>query len=478
MITRVVLFFIFSVLISDEVSLILGKVKQTNYFTLENGVRVVLLNETHSPTFASVVAIKVGSIDEPVGKKGISHLFEHLAFKGTKTVGTKNYDLEKSLLDRAWLLESKLIKGKITKKEQLELKLLREKLKEISKPEEFMANLANLGGIDLNAYTSADFTVYTGRYPSESLSRWINLEVDRLINPVPRQFYEEVRVIFQERSMRIDNNPLGKMYEHIIFKSFPDHPYRYPVIGYKEHLMQLTPQDLLEFHRQNYYGSNIVFVIIGNVSNDDFEKIIKPELLKIPNTGKIPTQLNSVKRFPNFMLEKKNFGTKAIMAAFKKGVYPDPEDICASVVARILFDERHGKLFKSLVESKNIFTSVSYFEAPGFRDSNIILVNLPVFQNINSNDAIDELLAFIEKVSIQEEDLMAAKRLILKDISKLFEDRLSLATFLGELTLLHGKPDEVIKIMIQMLSLNLDDAINCKSQVFRKNNLLILSSEK
>ncbi|MCS6894478.1 MAG: insulinase family protein, partial [Deltaproteobacteria bacterium] len=301
---------------SSELTTIRQLISRIQFYQLMNGVKLVFLPQHHSPTFAAVFSVMVGSVDEPKGKKGIAHFLEHLAFKGTKTVGTFNYELEAKLLDEAWKLERKQITGQISADEKKKLKDLRKNLRSLWKTEEFQARLANLGGGSINATTSADFTNYIGKYPAESVNEWISLELDRFLNLVPRQFHEEMRVIFEEREMRVTNNPLGKMYEHFIRLAFPDHPYGYPVIGYVEDLKNLTPQDLLTFHNNHYKGQKVALSIVGHLDNKAIEAMIIPGLLKIEPDGSNETSLDPKTRFDKHLFVRNNFGTKAMLVGY------------------------------------------------------------------------------------------------------------------------------------------------------------------
>ncbi|MCS6893397.1 MAG: insulinase family protein [Deltaproteobacteria bacterium] len=466
---------------TSEINAIKNLISGVKFYELPNGVKLVHLPQDHAPTFTSVVSIRVGSVDEPSGKKGIAHFLEHLAFKGTKTVGTKNYELELKLLEKAWELEQKQIKGNLSEKDKKQLKELRTNLRSVWKTEEFQSKLADLGGEAINATTSADFTNYIGKFPSEVAPQWIKLELDRLTNPVPRQFFEEMRVILQEREMRVSNNPIGRMYEHFIKLAFPDHPYGYPVIGHIRDLLNLTPQDLLNFHREHYKASKLTLSIVGKLDNEVIKRLIIPELRNLPTQPSDEKKLNSSARFSKHLLVRNNFGTRALMVGYKKNIYPNMEDICVSLAGRILFDSHHGLVYRELVEKEKIFTSVNQSEAPGVRYPNVLLVVLPLITGTDGEHAWRKFSDFVElsiNNGFSEDEVKIFKGLILADIAKYFEDRIALAEWLAESTQTYGNPYEILIMINQMLALTSHDLRACASEVLRTNNSIVLISEK
>ncbi|MCX7952219.1 MAG: insulinase family protein [Deltaproteobacteria bacterium] len=478
--------FLFGQSYHEETKFIEEFFKKIEIHTLRNGLRLVLVNQTHSPTFAGVISVKVGSVDESDGKKGISHFLEHMAFKGTSEIGTTDFETEKKLLDRLWKLESKLLRLDISDNERQELKEIRRKLRELWRTEEFQAKLADLGGIDINATTSADFTKYFGRFPSEALVEWAELEVKRLTDLVPRQFFEERRVILEERAMRIENNPLGKMLEFFTFISYEKHPYRYPVIGYRKDLESLTPRDLLDFHSQFYFGKNMAVVLIGDISKKDLLRVIS-HFEKIPSNPRVPQVIQTSNipqietRFKNHREIVKNFGTKAILVGFKKNVYPAIEDLCASLIARLLFDDKYGLVYKNLVQIRQLIASITYSELPGVRYPNVILVYMPVLKDQSVQGVTKEFWHLIENElysAVTPENIELFKGLILADVARIFENRLELAEWLSESVLLYNSPFEIQKIIEKFLKLDAGELNACARSIFRKENSLVLISEK
>src|SRR5262249_17392482 len=151
---------------------------------------------------------RVGSVDDPGGRSGLAHLFEHLAFKGTSTIGTRDAQKEAEILDA---MDRAAIDGR-----REDLKALEKKLAELTVKDEFSQILTANGASGLNASTSTDLTSYVVSLPANRLELWCVMESDRLRDPVLREFYSERDVVMEERRLRVDNQPLGMLYEQLL----------------------------------------------------------------------------------------------------------------------------------------------------------------------------------------------------------------------------------------------------------------------
>lgn len=190
-------------------------------FTLANGMQVVVVPNHRAPIVVHMVWYRVGAADDPSGKSGIAHFFEHLMFKGTKTVP----------------------------------------------PGEFSKIVARNGGND-NAFTTHDYTAYYQKVARDKLELVMRLEADRMSNLVltDKEVLPERDVVLEERRSRTDNSPAAQLYEQARAALFLNHPYRIPVIGWKEELEKLSTADALHFYRTHYVPNNAVLVVAGDVT--------------------------------------------------------------------------------------------------------------------------------------------------------------------------------------------------------------------
>jgi predicted Zn-dependent peptidase len=184
-------------------------------FTLKNGMKVIVLERHQAPVASFLTWVDAGSAQEKIGTTGIAHMFEHMAFKGTSTIGSKNYAEEKLSLDRvdAKFKELQLERDKGSAADPEKVKKLTEEFKAAQEtagqfvvPNEFGSAIEQAGGRGLNAFTAPDETVYFYSLPSNSAELWFSLESERWRDPVFREFYKERDVVMEERRMRTESN--------------------------------------------------------------------------------------------------------------------------------------------------------------------------------------------------------------------------------------------------------------------------------
>ncbi|MBD3306224.1 insulinase family protein, partial [candidate division KSB3 bacterium] len=248
--------------------------------TLENGLKLLLYERHQAPIVACRIFVNVGSANDTLGETGIAHMTEHIAFKGTKTIGTTNYEKEKVLLDKLdtlWRkIEEERQKGEAANHEKLqrlqkEFEQTQQEASQYVISEEYSRIMEQNGAVGLNASTSRDETQYFVSLPANRLELWMMLEADRLANTVPREFYQERDVIMEERRMRTDTSPVGTLVEQFLGTAFIAHPYGFPGIGWPSDIQNITSEQLMEFFDAYYAPSNITVAIVGDIQP---EKVI------------------------------------------------------------------------------------------------------------------------------------------------------------------------------------------------------------
>jgi zinc protease len=191
---------------------------------LENGLQIVLIENHRAPIVTHMMWYKVGGADEPLGKSGLAHMFEHLMFKGSKNIP----------------------------------------------PGEFSKRIRALGGQD-NAFTSYDYTAYFQSVSAAHLETVMKMEADRMQDLLvsPTEFEAEKKVVMEERRLRSDNDPAGAFYEQLGYNLFPRHPYGIPLIGWMDEIGALTPEDAIDFYKYWYAPNNAVLVVSGAVTMEE-----------------------------------------------------------------------------------------------------------------------------------------------------------------------------------------------------------------
>src|SRR5713226_3035843 len=254
---------------------------------LDNGMKVLLVQRKGSPSISAGWIAKVGSVNEHSGVTGISHLFEHMMFKGTQTLGTKNIEEDLKLN-----LELDRIKADLRKEEQALARKLREgeiadtkdpkarsprhrqlladfdklnaRQKDLLVKNEFDKVYTAAGASGMNAGTTQDFTIYFVSVPANKLELWFWMESDRLSSPVFREFYSEREVVAEERRMRIESTPTGRyvqQYDSMFWKSSP---YGWPVVGWPSDLDAITREDAMAYFGQYYAPNNLTACLVGD----------------------------------------------------------------------------------------------------------------------------------------------------------------------------------------------------------------------
>lgn len=214
-----------------------AKVFSPKSFTLKNGLQVVVISNHRAPVVTQLIIYKVGAMDEPAGKSGIAHFFEHLMFKGTKNL----------------------------------------------KPGEFSAIVARNGGQE-NAFTSQDYTGYHQSFAADRLETMMRIEAERMRNLVltPEDIEPERKVVLEERNSRVENNPGALLREEVNAAFYLNHPYRIPVIGWNHEIKGLSRADLVAFYRQWYAPNNAVLVFAGDVTVETVRPLAEKYYGKIP----------------------------------------------------------------------------------------------------------------------------------------------------------------------------------------------------
>lgn len=396
-------------------------------FTLPNGLKVVFYRRPHAPVFSGQIWVKVGGVNEQINQTGSAHMLEHMAFKGSETIGTKDYGKEKGLLQKLDRLESK---GKLNEKELKNKEKIKAKLNKLWENNEFSRIYEDRGGVGLNAATSKDYTYYMVDLPNNAFELWAWMESDRLLKPVFRQFYEEKEVVREERRMRSDDDPNGKLYEQMVATAFLVHPNRFPIIGWPSDLKNLEKEVVEHVHRTYYRPDNMVISLVGDLDFDTVKTTIEKYFSRLekPKT-KLPvitTEEEPQKGQREVVVIDKAL-PRAVLA-YHKPVYPNPDDMKFTVLHSVLGDGRSSIFFRRFIEGKKIASSVSSSEAPGELYPSVFYIWAVPKKGVSNRELITEIDKVIEELKknqIPQADIEAAKKRI----------RVSL---LGEMASSHG----------------------------------------
>lgn len=433
--------------------------EQVQERTLSNGLKVFFYHRGSAPVFAGLVAVRLGGVDEPVGKTGISHLLEHLAFKGTPLIGSKDYAREKVLLEEEDLLRSKAAPTTI---EAARLAQVTTELEAVSDGESLTEEFTRRGASGLNATTSKELTIYFVNMPRTAFEFWAWIESERLVNPVFRQFYLERDVVLEERRMRYEDDPLGKLYEHLLMTAFSVHPFRDPVIGYERDLLSLTRSDVAYYHSNYYVPSNLAVSVVGDVDPDRDLPILEKYFGRLSGSKARPPHITVEE--PQQTAERsvtiQHPSSPSIYIAYKKTAYPHRDDAPISMLEEILAGSVIAPLYEELVKKRRVASSVNVFEAPGNSAPNLFLFSISPRHPHTNNDvlkAFDEVIAdFIATGPTAEQVAIAQRGLTVDHLAEL-RSNMSLARQFASSHLMYGDWKANLDWFAQVLQVSRED---------------------
>ena len=245
---------------------------------LPNGLTLIICERPEAPVFSYTTFVDAGDVNDPSGESGLAHMFEHLAFKGTSEIGTTDYAAEKVALEKVEeannAYEAEYLKpvGRDPKKLEELHKAFVDAQAEAHKyviPNQFTEVADANGANNLNAETGLDDTQFFWSMPENRLELWAWLESGRLADTVPREFYKERDVVIEERRMRTDSDPVGRLMEQFLATAYVAHNYGRSGIGWPSEVGQITATEAMAFHKKYYVGSNIVVAVVGDVDAED-----------------------------------------------------------------------------------------------------------------------------------------------------------------------------------------------------------------
>lgn len=376
-------------------------IQQVTEFRLDNGIKFIVLERHQAPVVSFLTYADVGGIDEPDGKTGVAHFLEHLAFKGTTRIGTRNYQEEKPLLDRLDRLAEQIQIAKAAKKDdevgklQAEFTKIEAEATKYAKQNELGQIVEQAGGVGLNATTSTEATSYFYSFPSNKLELWMSLESDRFLDPVFREFYKEKEVILEERRLRTDNSPIGQMIEAFLEKAFKVHPYHRPVIGYTQDIRNLTRKDVQDFFDAHYVPSKLTIAVVGDVNPAQVKELaqvyfsrFKAKTVAKEQLPQEPPQAET--REVTLRLASQPW----YLEGYHRPARNHPDQAVYEIMGRLLSDGRTSRLYKSLVENQQVALSALGFSGfPGDKYPNLMLL----YALTAPGHTVDEVAAALNK---------------------------------------------------------------------------------
>jgi len=390
---------------------------------LDNSLTVLICERPEAPVFSFNTHVDAGDVQDPMGKTGLAHMFEHMAFKGTDKIGTKDFAAEKVALEKvesayaAYLAE----RDKSVGRDEQKLKELRQAWQDAVKdanryvkPNEFVEILDRNGVEGMNAGTSEDETNYFYSLPENRLELWAYLESERFMHPVMRQFYDERNVVIEERRLRVDSNPIGRLVEQFVSTAFQAHPYHRAGIGWPSDLNSFSATDAKNFFDEYYIPSNMIVTVVGDVKAAEAMPVIERYFGRLPSRPK-PDERTTEEPAQNG--ERQVVLHEASQPLYLEGYHrPDdrsPDDAVYDALADLMSNGRTSRLYRALVRDKKIAAySAGFTGMPGVKYPHLFAFYafpLPGHTTKEVGDAIHEEIDRLKKEDISDDELRMIK---------------------------------------------------------------------
>jgi predicted Zn-dependent peptidase len=453
-------------------------------FTLDNGLKFLVLERHEAPVVSFHIYADVGAVDEVRGITGLAHLFEHMAFKGTKTIGTKDYDAETKLMakmDEAFVaLKAERRKGEQADKARLQQ--LQKQLEEAQQEaqqylvhDEFDQVYKHAGSAGFNAYTSWDATQYIVSLPSNKVQLWMLMESDRFCNPVLREFYKERDVVMEERRLSIESQPQGRLLEEFLAVAYKAHPYGEHVIGHMSDIETITRGEAEAFFKKYYGPSNLTIALVGDVNIQQIRKLAKKYFGRIPG-GPKPEPVETVE--PPQLGERRvaleDAAQPFVLLGYHKPGINHPDDAVFDAITDIVGLGRTSRLYKSLVKEKKIAVAASAFQGlPGNKYPGLFLFYAVPAKGHTNQECEEAIYGQIERLKtefVSGQELAKAKTRARAGLIRQLDSNAGLAAQLTFYEVVTGDWRNLFKQLDKIEQVTAEDIQRVAKEYFTRKN--------
>jgi len=399
---KLILFFLTATTIFPQINMsgqspAVSGVEEIQSFNLENGMKIIVLEDHSIPNANMYFFYKVGSRNEYPGITGISHFFEHMMFNGAKKYGPKEFDI-----------------------------------------------VMEANGGSNNAYTTQNITVYTDWFPNHTMEVMFDLEADRIANlDFDSAMIESERgVILSERSTGLENDPFEELWDAVQGAAFFAHPYRWPVMGYESDIKNWTKQDLENYFHTYYVPNNCVVVIVGDVRFVWVKTLAEKYFAQIPS-GPKPRDIHTVE--PEQKGEKRVFVKRDVPSPYLLFAYHVPQSnseeyYAIDLLESILSSGRTSRFYKAIIDEKQLAIDIGAAYWNAF-DPTVLWIYSIANQNVKAGELENAILEELDKVmkeGVTENELQKVKNQKLMNFYHTMETINGKANTIGNYELFFG----------------------------------------
>ena len=458
--------------------------KRTTVKVLPNGLTLIVCERPEAPVFSFYTLVDAGSADDPGGASGLAHMFEHMAFKGTVDIGTSNYPAEKVALakvEQAWAAYDAEFRKRVGQDpaKLAQLKKAFEDAEEAAQkyvvPNQFSEIAEQNGAVGINASTGEDSTQYFWSMPSNRLQLWAYLESDRIARPVEREFYKERDVVYEERRMRIDSNPIGSMVEQFLATAYTAHPYGRAGVGWPSEISQVNATEAEAFHKKYYVPANIVVAVVGDVKASEAMPILTRYFSTIP-AGPKPEPMTTIepKQFAERSVTIREAAQPFYIEGYHRPDYRDPDDSVYDGITDIFSNGRTARLYKSLVRDQKIAADAEGFSGfPGQKYPGLFAfyaVPVPGHTPDEMRDAIHKEIDKLKTADVTDEELEMFKTRARAGLLRGLADNEGLAHQLAEYQTRYGDWRELFRELDRINKVSKADVRRVANKIFVESN--------
>lgn len=461
--------------------------KKVTEFTLPNGLHFIIVERHEAPVISFHTYVNAGSVDDPEGETGIAHMFEHMAFKGTRNMGSKNWPAEQRALeaveqiyDRLEQERSKRARADSKLIEQLDkqLKAAIEKANSYVEPNLYPRVIEENGGVGLNAGTSLDSTEYFYSFPSNRAELWFLLESQRFIQPVFREFYKERDVVMEEYRMRVESDPQGRLMVAYLSTAFAAHPYRRPPSGWPSDIANLRVRHADGFFKKYYVPGNITIGIAGDIDPAQARRLAEKYFGQLPKAP-LPPLLHT-RELPQDgpkSVQVESPAQPLVFIGYKRPDQNEKDDPVFDVIAGILASGRTGILYKEMVRDKRLsLAAMTGATFPGGKYDNTFLFFLvpAAGHSVEDNEkAFYEILERFKEQKVDEQTMARVKTKTRASVIRQLASNSGLAGLLPSYYVNYGDWRKLFTGLDEIDRVTADDVQRVARKYFVNNNRTI-----
>ena len=449
--------------------------------TLSNGMRIVLVEQHAAPVVSFVLMFDVGGLDEPPGLGGIAHMVEHMAFKGTTTIGSHDATAEAAALTDVEIWALALKRARATGDEAA-LAAFQQGFERATQRAGALASsnplddlLSVNGATGLNASTGYDATQYVVSLPSNRIELYARIYADVMANAVFRSFYAERDVVREERRQRSEDDPQGVLFEAFLTAGFPGEPYGRPLIGEAAAIAGYTATNAHAFYNAFYAPDRAVLVMVGDVDPVADLAVLERYFGAVPRRTTVHTLLPRPEPQSSERRVAVTFDAQPqLMVGWRKPTYPDRDAYVFDLIDALLSGGRTSRLYQRMVLNDQIALDIATSSGfPGVREPNAFIVyGLPraPYGTDDLEAALDDEIDRLVRAGVSDSELQKVKNQVRAATIRGLASNAGLASSLAYNELFGGGWENLIADLDVYDSITTEEVQSAAARVFRPEN--------